>query len=490
MKTQASLYIGGRWIAGDGPLLTSNSPTSDEPLWQGRGASVSQVNNAVNAARAASMHWRELTLSQRQHYILRFTELLQQHSELLADSIGQETGKPLWESRTEISAMISKTEISFQAYAERCPTRREQGPQGEQVLRHKPHGVVAIFGPYNFPMHLPNGHIIPALLAGNTVVFKPSELTPRCAELMVHLWQKAALPDGVLNLIQGDSETGKALAASADIDGLFFTGSATTGQLLHRQFGGHPEKILALEMGGNNPLVITPVENLKAALHDTIMSAFISAGQRCTCARRLLLPASPWGDRFLEQLIHACRKLKVGLYNADPQPFMGSLINQAAADNILDAQHHLHQHGASILLEAQLLNDSGTLLSPAIIDTTAMTQRPDEEYFGPLLQVIRYDHFTTAITLANHTAYGLSAGLFSDDPVQYAYFQRHIRAGIINWNRPLTGASSALPFGGCGSSGNHRPSAYYAADYCAYAVASIESSEPKLPANLSPGLTL
>lgn len=488
MESHPSLFINGHWIHGKGPPLTSINPTSAEPIWQGNSASATQVNNAINAARDASIHWRELTLEQRQHTIVRFTEQLQTYSELLAETIGQETGKPLWESRTEISAMIGKAALSIKAYNERCPTRSETSPQGVQVLRHKPHGVVAIFGPYNFPMHLPNGHIIPALLAGNTVVFKPSELTPRCAELMTHLWQKAELPDGALNLLQGDSETGKILAASPAIDGLFFTGSAATGQLLHRQFGGQPEKILALEMGGNNPLVITPVDNVKAALHDCIISAFISAGQRCTCARRLLLPASPWGDQFLQQLIQACQKIRIGLYDDTPQPFMGSLINKTAADSILNAQRQLQHLGAKLLLEAKPLNNIGTLLSPAIIDTTPLTHTPDKEYFGPLLQVIRYDNFATAINLANQTNYGLSAGLFSDDPEQYAHFQRHIRAGIINWNRPLTGASSALPFGGCGCSGNHRPSAYYAADYCAYAVASIESSTPQLPANLSPGL--
>ncbi len=488
MKSNASLFIDGRWVQGQGATFSSVNPASDQSLWAGHCASESQVNQAVEAARDASVRWWEMTLEQRQHYILRFTDRLHDYAELLADTIGQETGKPLWECRTEVSAMIAKTDISIRAYKERCPTRIEQGPQGDQVLRHKPHGVVAVFGPYNFPMHLPNGHIIPALLAGNTVVFKPSELTPRCAELMLHLWQKAELPDGVLNLLQGDSTTGRTLASSNGIDGLFFTGSAVTGQLLHHQFGGQPEKILALEMGGNNPLLITPVVNLQAAVHDTIISAFISAGQRCTCARRLLVPASSWGDHYLDQLVQACSKIRTGAYNDEPQPFMGTLISQSAADAILATQQQLIQRGATTLLPAERLNSAGTLLSPAIIDTSLAAELPDEEVFGPLLQVIRYRNFESAIAIANDTRFGLAAGLFSDDREQYEHFQRHIRAGIINWNRPLTGASSSMPFGGCGISGNHRASAYYAADYCAYPVASIENSKLALPANLSPGL--
>ncbi|MBR9866029.1 MAG: succinylglutamate-semialdehyde dehydrogenase [Oceanospirillales bacterium] len=490
MKAHASLFINGHWIQGRGENFSSLNPGSAQRIWQGHSATESQVGQAVEVARNASGRWCDMTLEQRQSYILRFTELLKEYSELLADTIGQETGKPLWESRTEITAMIGKADISIRAHKERCSTRVEHSPQGDLVLRHKPHGVVAVFGPYNFPMHLPNGHILPALLAGNTVVFKPSELTPRCAELMLHLWQKAELPDGVLNLVQGNSETGKALASHPDIDGLFFTGSAITGQLLHRQFGGQPEKILALEMGGNNPLVITQVQNLKAALHDTIISTFISAGQRCTCARRLLVPDSSWGDHYTDQLVQLCRKIRTGAYNETPQPFMGTLISTPAADSILTAQQQLTEGGASVRLEAQPQNRAGTLLSPAIIDTTAVEELPDQEYFGPLLQVIRYRNFDSAISIANQTRYGLSAGLFSDDREQYEHFQRHIRAGIINWNRPLTGASSAMPFGGCGISGNHRPSAYYAADYCAYPVASIESSSPCLPEKLSPGLEL
>ena len=490
MKSTASLFINGRWIQGEGEKFTSLNPASEQRIWEGVCASAPQVEHAVEAAKNALPRWKAMTFEQRQSYIRRFTGLITEYSELLADTIGQETGKPLWESRTEIAAMIAKAEISIKAHQERCGTQIAHSAIGDQVLRHKPHGVVAIFGPYNFPLHLPNGHIIPALLAGNTVVFKPSELTPRCAELMLHLWQKAELPDGVLNLVQGDSKTGKALASDPDINGLFFTGSATTGLLLHRQFGGHPEKILALEMGGNNPLLITPVNNLKAALHDTLISAFISAGQRCTCARRLLVPAGHWGDQFLNQLLEASNQLLVGEYNAEPQPFMGTLINKKAAEAILQAQQQMASAGGSVLLESKRCNHAGTLLSPAIVDMSAATELPDTEFFGPLLQVIRYPDFDSAVRLAGNTSYGLSAGIFSDDREQYEHFHRQVSAGIINWNRPLTGASSSLPFGGCGISGNHRPSAYYATDYCSYPVASIESDELRLPEALSPGLTL
>ncbi len=356
-----------------------------------------------------------------------------------------------------------------------------------RVLRHRPHGVMAVFGPYNFPGHLPNGHIVPALLAGNTVVFKPSELTPGVAELTVRLWEKAGLPDGVINLVQGGSDTGKCLARHPLIDGLFFTGSSTVGHLLHKQFGGQPEKILALEMGGNNPLIVQDVADVDGAVHHALQSAFLSAGQRCTCARRLLVPKGKKGDAFIDRLVEVSARIKVGEFDADPQPFMGSVISAEAAEKLLAAQASLLEKGGKSLLEMKSLKSGTGLLSPGIVDATGLDVT-DEEFFGPLLKVYRYKSFDDALALANDTHYGLSAGILTDDRKLYERLVEEVRAGIVNWNRPLTGASSAAPFGGVGASGNHRPSAYYAADYCAWPMASLEAGKSEMPESLAPGL--
>jgi len=487
----ASVFVDDQWCAGEGAPFYSLDPVTAEPIWQGNNASEHQVERAVQAARRAFPLWAEQTLATRMELIRRFADLLGEAQDSMAETIGRETGKPLWESRSEVVAMIAKVEISIKAYQERTGSRESNIAGGARaVLRHKPHGVVAVFGPYNFPGHLPNGHIVPALLAGNTVVFKPSELTPHVAELVVRLWQQAGLPGGVLNLVQGEKGTGIALAHHPELDGLFFTGSAATGQQLHELFGGHPEKILALEMGGNNPLIVGEISNIRAAVHETLQSAYLSAGQRCTCARRLLVPDNSSGARFLRELQAAASRIRVGRYNDDPQPFMGSLISEAAAKGLLAAQRHLMELGGTPLVEMTQLQPRSGLLSPGLIDVTAIAQLPDEEYFGPLLQVIRYDDFGSAITLANRTRYGLSAGLLSDSRDQYQHFYRLIRAGIVNWNRPLTGASSSAPFGGVGASGNHRPSAYYAADYCAYPVAGMEMETLTMPETLSPGLEI
>ncbi|TWI53070.1 succinylglutamic semialdehyde dehydrogenase [Pseudomonas duriflava] len=487
MNTQ---YIGGQWQAGEGAEFVSLNPVTQAVVWSGREALAQQVEAAVKAARQAFSSWARQSLETRIRYIEAFAAVLKSRSEQLAQIIGEETGKPLWEATTEVTSMVNKVAISIQAYRERTGEKAGMLGEAKTMLRHKPHGVVAVFGPYNFPGHLPNGHIVPALLAGNAVIFKPSELTPGVAEFTVKCWIEAGLPAGVLNLVQGARDTGVALAAQDELDGLFFTGSSRTGALLHQQFAGVPHKILALEMGGNNPLIVDTVDDVPAAVYTILQSAFISAGQRCTCARRLLVPRGEQGDALLEQLVQAAKNLRVGRFDDDPAPFMGSVISLDAARQLLEAQRYLQKADGVSLLDMVQPNATEALLTPGIIDVTAVSERPDEEFFGPLLQVVRYDNFAQAIKVANATRFGLAAGLLSSSRERYEQFLLESRAGIVNWNRPLTGAASSAPFGGIGASGNHRPSAYYAADYCAYPVASLEAEALDLPATLLPGVQL
>lgn len=482
-------WIAGQWVAGQGEHLTSLSPYNNEIVWQGDSATPAQVEDAVKAARTAFVAWKKLPFAVREKVVLAFAEKVKANAEAIAEVIAKETGKPIWETRTEAAAMAGKIAISIRAYHDRTGESVREAAGNQIVLRHRPLGVMAVFGPYNFPGHLPNGHIVPALLAGNTVVFKPSEQTPWTGEVAMKLWEEAGLPKGVLNLVQGGKETGIALAQSKGIDGLLFTGSANTGHLLHRQFAGQPGKMLALEMGGNNPMVISDqYGDLDATVYTIIQSAFISAGQRCTCARRLYVPHGDKGDTLITRLVEATQKLRIDQPFAEPAPFMGPQISKAAADVILNAQANLQSLGGEILLEARGLQ--AAFVTPGIIDVTPIAELPDDEYFGPLLQVVRYETLAEAVELANDTQFGLSAGLVTTDDREWAYFVDHIRAGIVNRNRQLTGASGDAPFGGPGASGNLRPSAFYAADYCAYPMASMEGSATELPATLSPGIEL
>ncbi|EGN75349.1 succinylglutamic semialdehyde dehydrogenase [Idiomarina sp. A28L] len=487
-STEKSLWINGQWVAGEGVEMTSIDPAKNETVWRGRAATASQVDAAMKAARAAFPAWSQKSFEERLAIAKRFSELLEENKERLALVIAKDTGKPLWETRTEIGAMVGKVAISERAYHERTGTVENPMPGAKAFIRHKPHGVVAVFGPYNFPGHLPNGHIVPALLAGNVVVFKPSELTPYFAEETVKLWEEAGLPAGVLNLVQGFVETGKALTSHPEMDGLFFTGSSTTGKLLHDQFGGRPDKILALEMGGNNALIVKGVEDIDAAVHNLVQSAFITSGQRCTCSRRVFIENSENGDAILARFLEVTAQIQVGDYDADDQPFMGAMISAKAAAGMVSAQEELLAAGAKSLLKMEQPDAQKGFVTPGILDVTTINEMPDEEHFGPLVKVYRYNDFDAAIAEANNTRFGLSAGLLADERTDWDHFFTHIRAGIVNWNKPITGASSAAPFGGIGESGNHRPSAYYAADYCAYPVASVEAEKVDFPATLNPGL--
>ena len=482
--------INGQWLAGEGHEVTSLNPARNEVIWQGKTASPAQVSAAVSSARTAFESWANITIEERVAIVTAFAEQLTTNKEDLAKTIALETGKPLWETRTEVGAMVGKVNISLNAYKERTGTVENPMPGAKAFIRHKPHGVVAVFGPYNFPGHLPNGHIVPALIAGNTVVFKPSELTPMVAQEMLKLWLAAGLPQGVINLVQGEVETGKALASDPNIDGLFFTGSSTTGHLLHEQFGGQPGKILALEMGGNNPLLIKDVSDINAVVHDIVQSAFITTGQRCTCARRLFIEAGEQGDAIIAKLVAVTKDIKIGYFDDEEQPFIGSMISEKAALGLVAAQQQLLDLGAQSLVMMKHLEAGTGFISPGIVDVTSIDNMPDDEHFGPLLKIYRYTDFDAAIDEANNTSFGLSAGLLSDSEDLYNHFFRRIRAGIVNWNKPITGASSAAPFGGIGASGNHRASAYYAADYCAYPIASVEAEKVALPATLSPGLSI
>jgi succinylglutamic semialdehyde dehydrogenase len=430
---------------------------------------------------------------------LDYIELLKESKDELAEKLCADTGKALWECALEVSSPINKLKISVEAYHDRTGLTVNgqratdsdlirNATKADSIVRHRPHGVIGVFGPYNFPVHTPYGHILPALLAGNTLVFKPSELTPYISEAVIKLWQRAGLPKGVLNMVQGKVETGKLLSNHPGLDGIFFTGSSRTGAILHQNYAGHPGKILALEMGGNNPLVVHKVKDLEATAYLIIQSAFITAGQRCTCARRLILVENNDTDKLLAILIEMVSKIKIG-DPMDTSNFIGPVISAAQADKLLAAQSGLISKGAKPLLEMKKLSLGDAYVSPGIVDcTNAITD--DEENFGPLLKVYKVKNWDAAIAKANDTDYGLSAALISDSEELYEDFLHRVRAGLINWNNQTTGASSAAPFGGVGCSGNHRPSAYYAADYCAYPVSSMESPVVKLPEKLSPGLNL
>jgi succinylglutamic semialdehyde dehydrogenase len=456
--------------------IISYEPATGAELWRARRGNVDET---IGRARRAWAQWAALPLSQRMELVRRFANEVRKESDKLATLIARETGKPLWEARTEVESVVNKVEISIRAYADRTSQRKlDNALQGTASLRHKPHGVMAVLGPYNFPAHLPNGHIVPALIAGNAVVFKPSEKTPATGELLIQCFHRAGISAAVVQLLIGGPEEGQALVAHEGIDGVLFTGSAHVGIAINRKLAARPDKIVALEMGGNNPIVVWDTPKLTDAAALIVQSAFTSAGQRCSAGRRLIVKASMF-DAVMTELKRLTDRIIVGAPFDEPAPFMGPVIDNPTADALTESFLYLLSHGGKAIKHMVRTRDDLPFLSPAIIDVTQVKDRPDVELFGPLLQVIKVDDFDEAIAEANNTRFGLSASLIGGGPQDYNRFWANIRAGVINWNRPTNGASSAAPFGGVGLSGNHRPSAYYAADYCAYPVASTEMEQPR-----------
>ncbi|MEM9054576.1 MAG: succinylglutamate-semialdehyde dehydrogenase [Pseudomonadota bacterium] len=470
-----SVYINGRWSDGADDWFEKTNPATGETSWDGQASSPEQVGEALLAAREAQADWARRPQHDRTTILERYAEEITKRSGAIAEAISRDMGKVAWDAKGEAGAMVAKVGISIKAQVERAGTSFSDAAFGSMHLTHRPHGVMAVFGPFNFPGHLPNGHIVPALLAGNTCVLKPSELAPSVAHIMVEAFVEAGLPEGVLNIVQGGRDTGAALL-DGDINGLLFTGSAQTGLFFHKHFAGRPEVILALEMGGNNPLIIWDPADVDSAADIAAQSAFLTTGQRCSCARRVLLPTGKWGDDVVDAIVARAKGLQIGDHTEDGA-FMGPLVSEQAAQNAIEFQMMLSKKGGKSLRRLKRMDRGGGFVTAGVIDVTDASDVPDEELFGPLMQILRVDDFDQALQRANDTRYGLSGGLISDDDALWLRAHAEMKAGILNRNRPTAGASGAMPFGGPGLSGNFRPGAYYAADYCAWPQASQVADE-------------
>ena len=464
------LYMQNQWSLGKGKLFKSMNPLTGEILWEGNFANAAQLNAAMHAAHKSHDGWSTASIQTRIKIIRKFYALLEKNKLTMTKLIADETGKTHADAASEVAATLAKLNNSILAFKKRTGSQKNSIGTMEATLQHSSHGVMSVVGPFNFPLHLPNGHITPALIAGNTIVYKPSESTPMVAEYMMMLWDKAGLPAGVINMIHGGKDIVQGLCKHSLNNGLLFTGSYKVGKQINKIMADYPEKILALELGGNNPLVVWSTKKLNAAADLIFESAFISSGQRCTCARRLILPNNKNGKKILAKL----KQKILSLSYADPLDlYYGPLISPKATEGFLAFQDKLIHLGAKTILKARKVRGSFNLVTPSLINITGMTKSYDEENFGPMLQVFFADTFDEAVAQANNTKYGLAAGLISDNEKLFDGFVQRINAGVINFNSTTTGASGAFPFGGIGRSGNLRPAGFYAADYCAWPKASI-----------------
>jgi succinylglutamic semialdehyde dehydrogenase len=456
--------------------LVSFEPATGSELWRGR---IGDVDDVIARARRAWPLWAAQPLSTRIELLRRFANEVRKESDKLADLIARETGKPLWEARGEVDGVVDKVEVSVRAYAERTSQRKLDGAlNGTSAVRHKPHGVVAVISPYNMPALLPAAQIIPALIAGNVVVFKPSEKAPATGDMLTRCFHRAGISAAVVQVLFGGPEQGQALAMHDGVDGVLFTGSAHAGVSINRKLASNPGKVVALELGGNNPIVVWDTPKIVDAAAIVVQSAFTSAGQRCSSARRLIVKSTMY-DAVVTEVRRLTERLIVGAPFDTPTPFLGPVIDNAAADGLTESFVYLLSNGGRAIKHMARLREDMPFVSPAIIDVTKIDERPDVELFGPLLQVIGVDDFDEAIAEANNTRFGLVASLVGGSPQEYNRFWANIRAGVVNWNRPTIGENAAAPFGGTGLSGNNRPGGYYMADSCAYPVSSAEMEQPR-----------
>jgi len=464
------LYLQNAWVPGKGKDFKSIDPASGEIIWEGNFVNSAQLNTALKSSSQAHRNWSQQSFAQRLKIIKKFYSLLEQNKETMGRLITNETGKVPVDAASEVGAALAKLQNSVLAYQQRTGSQSKKLSSMTTSLQHSSHGVLSVIGPFNFPLHLPNGHITPALLAGNTIVFKPSEATPMVAEYMTLLWSQAGLPAGVITLVHGGKEVVRALCKHPLNKGILFTGSYSAGKQLSKIMADHPEKILVLELGGNNPIVVWSTRKINAAADLIFESAFISSGQRCTCARRLILPNTKDGKKILNRLKKKIQSLS---YKPSEALYYGPLISMAATERFLKFQDKLLSLGATSILKAKKVQGSYNLVTPSLMSTQDMPKPYDEENFGPMLQVSFVDSFEQAIETANQTKYGLAASLLSDNDQLFDTFAQEVNAGVINFNSTTTGASGAFPFGGIGRSGNMRPAGFYAADYCAWPKASI-----------------
>jgi succinylglutamic semialdehyde dehydrogenase len=456
--------------------LISFEPATGVELWRG---TVDDHDEAVAAVRAGWAGWAARPLAVRIETLRRFSNVLRSRQPAFAELLARETGRPRWDALEELDAVIGRVDAAIAAIGERAGQRRLEGALGARTaVRHKPHGVLVVITPASQPVETAVAHLVPALLAGNGVVFKPSEHCPATGRTIAECLLEAGVPADALRVVVGGPAEGCALALHPDVDGVMFTGTSANGIWLHRKFAEQPHKLLVLALGGNNPLIAWKTPDPAAAATVIVQSAFASAGQRCLATRRLIVEEGA-GDALLEQVVRLAGRLIVGTPFETPAPFMGCLIDNAAADRLQDAFLARIMSGGRVLAHLTRRDNEKPFLSPAIIDVTGIPTRTDEELFGPVLQIVRVPDFASAVAEANATRFGLTATLVGGSPELYGRFWAVSRAGAVNWNRPLSRLPAAAPFGGLGLSGNGRPGGSYAADSCAYPVLSAEAEQPR-----------
>jgi succinylglutamic semialdehyde dehydrogenase len=487
-------YINGRFVKKSAPdaVWKIVSPADqDDTVFEGHASFVS-IEEACVGAKKAFLKWSTMTMDQRKEPLLKLKKIFQDRALEMATLISRETGKPLWETKTESAALAAKIDVTLEHSLKLVADERisQALPGVDGVVRFKPRGVMAVVGPFNFPAHLPNGHIIPALIAGNTIVFKPSDKTPGVGQLYTEMIHEAGFPDGVFQMVQGQGETGRRLVIDENVDGILFTGSYEVGLKIKKDTLDQYWKILALEMGGKNSTIVWDDADIEKALYETLVGAFMSSGQRCSCTSKVILHKTI-AEKFLKLFHESAKKIEIGHWSKNV--FMGPLISQDSVDRYVRFQDIAVREGAESIMRGKYLEMSprGHYVSPSIHRVNK--HNPESVYqktelFAPNVAVYTVSDLDEAIEIVNAGGFGLAGALFTKTEANYHHVLQRARLGLLNWNRTTNGASSRLPFGGLGKSGNDRPSGHFAIQYCTVPIASLEDGGKFDATKVLPGI--
>lgn len=434
------------------------------------------VDEACHQGKKAFLPWLKTPKKQRLETLFKLKKIFQKRERELAYIISRETGKPLWESRGEVKSLSTKVDVTLKESLKlvRDKTVKNFKRQAVGDIRYKGHGLMAVIGPFNFPMHLPHGQILSALALGNSVLFKPSDKTPASGQLLAECYHRLNLPKGVFQMIQGDGKIASKLCRHKSVDGILFTGSFSVGQKIKKAVLKDYWKILALEMGGKNSAIIWDYTNLNQAVKEILKGCFLTAGQRCTSTSRVIVNKKV-AKEFLPAFLKAAKKLSIGFWKDNP--FMGPLIDQESLKRFLYHEEALKKKGVDILLKGRKPKGlKGWYVTPGLYKVSFDKKCPfqKEETFTPQTAIYEVDSLEEAIEIANHSGYGLALSLFSNNKQVREKVFYGTKTGLFYRNRSTCGASPHLPFGGQGRSGNNRPAGQFMVHSCGFPVALVE----------------
>jgi alpha-ketoglutaric semialdehyde dehydrogenase len=464
-------FIAGQWVdAASGETFENRNPAHwNEIIGIFPKSSIQDVDRAVHAARDAFEEWRLVPVPERAEIMKKAGDLLVERKEEIAQQMTREMGKVIAETRGDVQEGI---DTAYYAFGE---GRRLFGTTVPSELRNKfnltvrqPVGVAGIITPWNFPLAIPTWKIFPALLCGNTVVFKPASDTPATATTFVEVLVDAGVPPAVVQLVHGmGSSVGMSIVEHPEVNLISFTGSSAVGRIISASAAQNLKRV-SLELGGKNAQIVMDDADLNLALKGVLWGAFGTTGQRCTATSRLILHERIYPE-FMEMLVEATRGLKCG-DGLDPATDVGPLINKGQRD-IVEAYVKIgKEEGANIVTGGGLCTEpacaDGWFYQPTILEATPDMRVAQEEIFGPVLSVLKVKSLDDAITVLNNTRYGLSSSIYTNDVTSAFTAMRDIQAGITYINGPTIGAECHMPFGGVKDTGNgHREGGWGAYDF-------------------------